>query len=244
MNLGFMVDGSAAVELSGQGNFNKSLAFVANLIGYFDISKNATNPGMVVFSEDPHLVFNFSTPNNPTDAMAAVKMAPYPNRGRKIGKALNFVRQDLFSESEAGNQTLKANYLIVLTSGASYDQVKTPAELLQEKNVTVFSIGIGNNYDVDQLKLVSGDNGTRVYKTSYQHLGDLKKKLKKAICLCKLFLSTFTLPIAWLLSTCNSLFCSRSKVNFAGKRFVLPTKLIMFSYKPFGYYTYMSSCTL
>ena len=55
MNLGFMVDGSATVELSGEGNFNKSLEFVANFITSFDVSDIATKPGMVVFSEDPHL---------------------------------------------------------------------------------------------------------------------------------------------------------------------------------------------
>lgn len=211
MNLGFMVDGSATVELSGEGNFNKSLAFVANLIASFDVSDNATNPGMVVFSEDPHLVFNFSKHKNSADAMATVQMATYPSRGRKTGKALNFVRRNLFSESATQNN--KPNYLIILASGVSYDLVKTPAKLLREENVTILSIGVGKDYDVDELKLITGDNGTRVYETSFKDLGDLNTKLKKEICRCKLcfcfsfvlchvhlnlelFLFTF-LPFAW-----------------------------------------------
>ena len=184
MNLGFMVDGSATVELSGEGNFNKSLEFVANMIASFNVSDNATNPGMVVFSEDPHLVFNFSEHRNSADAMLAVRMASYPSRGRKIGKALNFVRRNLFSESATQNN--KPNYLIVLASGASYDLVKTPAKLLREENVTIFSIGVGKDYDVDELKLITGDNGTRVYETSFEDLGDLTRKLKKEICRCRL----------------------------------------------------------
>lgn len=189
MNLGFMVDGSATVELLGKGNFNKSLEFVANLIGSFDVSENATSSGMVVFSEDPHLIFNFSKHKNSADVMAAVKMAPYPNLGRKTGKALNFVRRDLFSESVTQNS--KNNYLIILASGVSYDLVKTPAILLREENVAIFSIGVGKDYDVDELKLITGGNGTRVYTTSFEDLGDLNKKLKKEICVCKLILLNF-----------------------------------------------------
>jgi len=184
MNLGFMVDGSATVELSGEGNFNRSLDFVANLIASFDVSNNATNPGMVVFSEDPHLVFNFSEHKNSADTMAAVQMATYPSRGRKTGKALNFVRRNLFSESATKNN--KPNYLIILASGASYDLVRTPAKLLRENNVTIFSIGVGKDYDVDELKLITGDNRTRVYEASFKDLGDLNSNLKKEICRCKL----------------------------------------------------------
>ena len=127
MNLGFMVDGSATVELSGEGNFNKSLEFVANLIASFDVSDNTTKPGMVVFSEDPHLVFNFSKYKNPADAIAAVQMATYPGGGRKTGQALNFVRRNLFSESA------KPNYLIIIASGASYDFVKNASKVASRK---------------------------------------------------------------------------------------------------------------
>ena len=196
MNLGFMVDGSATVELSGEGNFNKSLEFVANFIASFDVSDNTTKPGMVVFSEDPHLVFNFSKYKNPADAIAAVQMATYPGGGRKTGEALNFVRRNLFSESATENN--KPNYLIIIASGASYDFVKTPAKLLREKNVTLFSIGVGKDYDVDELKLITGENGTRVYETSFNELGDLNRMLKKEICRCKLFLFEFLLCYVYL----------------------------------------------
>lgn len=190
MNLGFLVDGSALVDLSGKGNFKKSLEFVANLIGSFDVSQNATHPGMVVFSEDSHLVFNFSRHGNAVEAMTAVRMALYPNSGRKIGKALNFVRRNLFSETS--NQRSVSNYLIFITNGASYDFVKTPAFLLREQNVTIFSIGIGNNYDIEELKVITGHNMTRVYQTSYKDLPGLQKTLKKEICRCKFQLNYCT----------------------------------------------------
>lgn len=189
MNLGFLVDGSATVELSGAGNFNKSLEFVANLIKSFDVSENATSPGMVVFSQDPHLTFSFSEYKNSAEATAAAKTASYPNLGRKSGKALNFVRPNLFTESATKDS--KPNYLIILTSGVSYDLVKTPSKLLRKENVTIFGIGVGRDYDVDELKLITGDSGTRVYTTSFADLGNLNKRLKKEICQCKLLVYIF-----------------------------------------------------
>ena len=182
MNLGFLVDASATVELSGKGNFNRSLAFVANLIASFDVSQKTTRPGMVVFSEDSLLVFNFSRHENSAEAKAAALMAPYPNRGRKTGKALNYARRNLFTESATANKT---SYLIFITSGSSYDLVKTPAMLLREQNVTIFSIGVGNDYDIEELKLITGYNDTRVYRTTYRDLAGLRGKLKKEICRCK-----------------------------------------------------------
>ena len=183
MNLGFLVDGSASVELSGKGNFNKSLEFIVSLIGSFDVYENATHPGMVVFSEDPQLVFNFSLYQNSADATAAVRMAVYPNSGRKIGKALNFVRRSLFLER--ANQRGASNYLVIITNGASYDYVKTPANLLRQQNVTIFSVGIGNDYSIEELVLITGYNNTRVYQSNYKDLGELQKTLKKEICRCE-----------------------------------------------------------
>lgn len=110
MNLGFLVDGSAAVELSGKGNFNKSLVFVSKLIGSFDVSKNATRPGLVVFSEDPHLVFNFSLYETLSDVMASTQMASFPGRGRKTGKALH-----LFVAICSENRRLKISQLRIIT---------------------------------------------------------------------------------------------------------------------------------
>ena len=223
MNLGFLVDGSAAVELSGKGNFNKSLVFVSKLIGSFGVSKNATRPGLVVFSEDPHLVFNFSLYETLSDVMASTQMASFPGRGRKTGKALYFVRRNLFGESAIKNKSIKNNYLIFLSNGASYDFVKTPARLLREQNVTIFSIGIGNNNDVDQLIEIAGDNRTRLYQTNYRELDGLHKKLKQEICRCESYndfrstlpLTTFHLrkdkviTLTWM---ANSSFKTPSKV--------------------------------
>lgn len=86
MNIGFLVDASASVELSGEGNFNKSLAFVANLIKSFSITRNETHVGMVVFSDNPQLVLDFKRGDALEDAVIAVYNASYATEEDKLEK--------------------------------------------------------------------------------------------------------------------------------------------------------------
>ena len=180
MNIGFLVDASSAVELSGNGNFNKSLAFVANLIQSFSVTRNTTHVGMAVFSNSPHLALDFKDGDISSEAVAAVHNASYLNRGRQTGKALTYVRRYLFSESVMKRNV--PNYLVFLTIGTSYDLLKTPSSLLRDNNITVFAVGVGDDYDVKELKHVTGNNGERVYETSFSNLADVGTSLKKEIC--------------------------------------------------------------
>ena len=173
------------MDLSGSGHFNKTLEFVKGLIEYLDVAKERAHVGLAIFSSDVYQVFNFDDYYNSTEAIAAVNSAYFPNQGRHIGKALNYVRHKMFSSAALRKDV--SNYLVLVTTGSSYDLVRTPAKTLRERNVTIFAVGVGNDYDEDELKEISGHND-QVYGTSFDGLKDLKKKQKKQICLCKFFL--------------------------------------------------------
>ena len=183
INIAFLVDGSATMRLTGGGNFNKSLEFVQSIIGEYDVSKEGPNVGFAVFSTEYHQVFSLGDFNNSADAIAAVNKAPFPNRSRQTGKALNYARHMMFPEKSTRRNV--SNYLIFLTVGASYDFVKTPARKLRDKNVMIFGIGVGNDFDVKELEEITGDNGIQMNIASVSELEEVKKQLKKEICLCK-----------------------------------------------------------
>ena len=44
---------------------------------------------------------------------------------------------------------------MVITDGKSKDDVSTPAQVLKDAGVTVFSVGVGNNYDLKELQEMS-----------------------------------------------------------------------------------------
>lgn len=180
MNLGFLVDASAAVELSGDGNFNKTLDFIASFIESFSVTPNETHVGMVVFSDDLSMELDFNRGSVSSIAVEAVYNATYLNQGRQTGKALTYIRRYMFSDPV--HQRAVPNYLVYLTTGSSYDLVKTPAALVRDDNITVFAVGIGNNNDNEELNYVTGGNGTRIYKTSVDRLADVGTLLKRKIC--------------------------------------------------------------
>ena len=186
INVGFLIDGSASMNLSGSGHFNKTLEFVKGLIEYLDVSKERAHVGLAIFSSDVYQVFNFDDYHNSTEAIVAVNDVSFPNQGRHIGKALNYVRHKMFSSSNLRKDV--SNYLVLVTTGSSYDLVRTPARALRDRNVTIFAVGVGDDYDEDELKEISGNDGAQVYGTSFDGLIDLKEELKKQICLCKFFL--------------------------------------------------------
>lgn len=171
------------MELSGNGHFNKTLKFVKGLIKYLDVSKERAHVGLTIFSSDVYQVFNFDDYYNSTEAIAAMDNVSFPNQGRHIGKALNYVRHNMFSSSKLRKDV--SNYLVFLTTGSSYDLIRTPARALRDRNVTIFAIGVGDDFDEDELREISGDDdGDLVYGTTFDGLEDLKKELKRQICLC------------------------------------------------------------
>ena len=53
MDLGFIIDGSGSIEMSGKGNFKKVLDFVKDLTRSFDVSNEGTHVGVIVYSNEP-----------------------------------------------------------------------------------------------------------------------------------------------------------------------------------------------
>ena len=57
MDLLFIIDGSGSIESSGRGNFDKVKNFVKDLTQSFDVSKEGTHIGIIVYSDSPTVGF-------------------------------------------------------------------------------------------------------------------------------------------------------------------------------------------
>ena len=51
----FIIDGSGSIEMYGKGNFKKVLDFVKDLTRSFDVSKDGTHVGIVLYSSKPEV---------------------------------------------------------------------------------------------------------------------------------------------------------------------------------------------
>lgn len=76
---------------------------------------------------------------------------------------------------------------MLIISGFFYDLIRILVKELCDKNVIIFVVGVGDDYDEDEFWEISGDDGWLVYRMMFDGLENLKMELKRKICLCKYF---------------------------------------------------------
>lgn len=120
--------------------------------------------------------------------LAAIDNIQYPTGGTNIGIALNLARTGLYGRSARPGIP---NMLIVLTDGKSSDSITAPAQRLRDTGVTIFAVGIGNGYEIGQLRDMATDpDSQHVYKADFNNLDTVIKSIKDRACMGKLFLNS------------------------------------------------------
>lgn len=112
--------------------------------------------------------------------MDAIDNATYLKGGTLTGKALTYAKAELFDKT--GRQGVP-KVLIVMTDGKSTDNVVPPATQLSNANITVFAIGIGRNYDIEQLQQIASKPEIKYALTSdFNRLNDLYTSIRDDAC--------------------------------------------------------------
>ena len=52
VDLGILIDGSGSIEQTGPGNFKRELNFVKQIVSAFEVSRDGTHVGIIIFSSD------------------------------------------------------------------------------------------------------------------------------------------------------------------------------------------------
>lgn len=132
----------------GKGNFQRCLDFVKSLTKAFVVSPTDTRVGAIVFSSRSELQFDFKQYSTQQDLEAAITRIKYPGYRTKTGAALTMAADKLFNDVRQGVPRV----LVVLTDGASNDDVVKPSEELRNAGVVIFSVGLGTHFRLAQLK--------------------------------------------------------------------------------------------
>ena len=75
-------------------------------------------------------------------------------------------------------------------SGKSTDKVEASSEELHGANVTVFAIGVGRNYDIDQLKVIASKPEEKYTLTAdFNRLNDLYSSIRDDACRGEAYIS-------------------------------------------------------
>ncbi|KAM8915597.1 cochlin isoform 2-T2 [Spinachia spinachia] len=134
VNIGFLIDGSSSV---GEGNFQLVLDFLAAVARSFDVSDVGARIGAVQFTYEQRLEFGLFDHNSKEESIKALRRIPYMSGGTATGAAIAYATHSLFRRAGPGR-----NFLIVVTDGQSYDDVRLPAAAAHRQGITIYSVGV------------------------------------------------------------------------------------------------------
>ncbi|KAJ1162754.1 hypothetical protein NDU88_003219 [Pleurodeles waltl] len=178
----FLVDESWSV---GESNFQLIKEFLSSIISSFQnvitVGKDGIRFGVALYGDAPRMSMEFSDYVTIEEVLLAVRNLVYGGGNTRTGDALAFLANTVFDPSISREEAAKI--VILLTDGKSGDSVEEKAELLQDKGVTVFAIGI-QNADRAELKKIASEPFEEhvMYVDSFQALQGILPKITRRIC--------------------------------------------------------------
>eukprot|EP00066_Takifugu_rubripes_P029142 XP_011618408.1 PREDICTED: cochlin [Takifugu rubripes] len=112
------------------------------------------------------------------DVLAALRRISYMSGGTATGEAISYCAQNLFRRTAPGR-----NFLIVVTDGQSYDDVRRPAMEARAQGITIFSVGVAWA-PLDDLRAMSSEpkDSHTFFTRDFSGLSELVPVLVRGIC--------------------------------------------------------------
>lgn len=167
----FLIDGSSDIR----NGFEEIRSFIGKIVQTLYLDENRDQVAVVQYSRDATVNFYLNSYSSKNDVLNSVRtMRHKPGRPLNTGKALDFVRQNVFASSVGGRRADSVpQYLFVFSGGRSVDDVRGPAQSLRENGIKVFSIGT-QNADMLEMQTISF---TPVYYYHLTNANNLQKIL-------------------------------------------------------------------
>ncbi|XP_061143466.1 uncharacterized protein col6a3 isoform X2 [Syngnathus typhle] len=170
----FLVDGSINL---GKENFNKVMAFVAELVDLFYADRDNLRIGLAHYGTDVSDVFYLNTHNNKPDIISAIESADYKGgRRSNTGAAIRHIQNVHFSKPKGSRKDQGTPQILMLIQGGpSSDDAKSAALGLKKSGVRIFAVGVGDMEN--ELETLASDSSTVARARTYQELSELNEQI-------------------------------------------------------------------
>ncbi|XP_061469207.1 cochlin [Rhineura floridana] len=177
VNIAFLIDGSSSV---GDSNFRLMLEFISNIAKSFEITDIGAKIAAVQFTYDQRIEFSFTDYITKEKVLSAVRGIRYMSGGTATGDAITYTTRNVFGPVRDGPNK---NFLVILTDGQSYDDIRGPAAAAHKTGITIFSVGIAWA-PLDDLKdMASEPRETHTFFTrEFTGLEQIVPDVVRAIC--------------------------------------------------------------
>lgn len=147
------------------------------------------------FGEDVSVQFLFNAYKNKNEALALISKFQLRGTGqRMLGKAMDFVRTHLLN-TKSGSRIAQGykQYLLVVSKGESDDNILRAVRALKDEEVTLFSVDLSKEIDMQFSPTGSGTPGPRgfpaksrqgvpfVYAAKHRNVTEITEDVKTVI---------------------------------------------------------------
>ncbi|XP_070848719.1 collagen alpha-1(VII) chain [Chaetodon trifascialis] len=149
----FLVDESLSV---GQTSFSSVKDFISAMISSFKGSVVGTEGvrfGVTVFGDVPRMRIALTDYSSLEEVLRAIRDLPYEGGSRRIGDALQFLVDPVFSPVISRDHAPKIAVLI--TNGRSDDQVDAAAKVVADNGISLFAVAVRGADESELMRIVS-----------------------------------------------------------------------------------------
>ena len=178
----YLIDGSGAVDTT---TFNKMKNLVDASFDFYNISKDATNIGLVQFGESAEIVLRPKDGRSKWLVKKHASALSRPGGLRLINKALGLIRTDLIEKPGEVRRDGKKVIVLVTTGmnaprGANY--LAAEADNLRTRGVHTVVLSLGNVANENELTTLADRDFVKVDSTDMlpQSFGLLERKIDEA----------------------------------------------------------------
>lgn len=157
------------------------ISFLLGLVDKLRVRQDLFRIGIAQFSTQYQKEFYLNEYKDAKGVKSAIRQITQMQDGTKIGAALRNV-VEFFQESK-GSRKLNGipQNLVLITDGASTDDVTAAADALRKMNIHIFVIGIGD-ISMQQLSYIAGSQDRLFMVPNFDHLNLTTETFVDAIC--------------------------------------------------------------
>ncbi|KAM4025434.1 collagen alpha-3(VI) chain [Anomaloglossus baeobatrachus] len=170
----FLIDGSN----DGRSSFPSIRSFIQRVVENLDVGQDRIRIGVVQYSDSTRPSFLLNTHPDSQGVLRAIQqLSPIGGPSLNTGAALDYVTSNVFTSS-AGSRSAEGvpQFLVLLTTARSRDDVRRPATGLKNSGVIPFAIGV-RNADIGELRTISFIPDFAVHVPDVSQLGSVYQTL-------------------------------------------------------------------
>ncbi|KAK1906190.1 Collagen alpha-1(VII) chain [Dissostichus eleginoides] len=177
----FLVDESWSV---GQTSFSRVKDFISTIISSFQgmvFGTEGVRFGVTVFGDVPRMRIALTDYSSQEEVLRAVRDLLYVGGSRRMGDALQFLVDAVFSPVISRDHAPKI--VVMITNGRSDDLVDAAAKAVADNGISLFAVGVRGADEAELRRIVSEPHEEHLLRgADYSLLETILPKLSRRVC--------------------------------------------------------------